>query len=793
MKSGYKTILLLFSTLFLWACGGGGDINEDSPGGDGNANSENIIKLHIELVNSSGEPLTRISRETPGTLKARLTLNDNDYASKRVTFSLEGQGILTVESQLTDADGIATVELTTGDMEGTGRVTASFASDDSTVITSPSIDFSVAGDLTPPHPIENYSISLDVVDGSSEGGYRVIGHASPGTVLATLLRDKQPVTNEIVSFSINGQGIINPSVGTALTNNDGNARVTLLTGTAAGAGTVAAQFSLQGETIQADFNFEVLGDAPGGGTTGNQLNVQLLNNESGQPTSRISSLEPGLVSVLLSNQDNEPLAGKVVTFTSTLGGFLPNQGTALTDNIGRATILITAGSVEGAGEITASYGNEQAIVGFVTAGDEIDPIEASPEISFNIYNCSNSANWSRTLRNFEECEVTDNITNDSPGIVGAIVNRSGSTQTLNQVLVSATTTLGAISPNSGTAITNDRGRVVFDLYADGQVGAGELTLNVQGESSVKAFEIGRVNVNLDLSSSLNGISLPAGGSTVLDVTITNPDGSLATGQPFNLNFTSECMAANKAVIDSPVVSTAGRAYTTYRSTGCEGDDTITVTASTSGNAVTDELTINVDNVNVGSIQYLSAEPNLIALKGSGGIAGAGSRTENSLVSFRLMDETRQPAANELVCFELSTEVGGLSLAPQPTEEHYNACSNLPSPPSDLSVPNKYAAAYTINDGEVQVTVSSGNIPTSVKVYAQWQGSHGQGHDTVISNISDELRVTTGLTDNRNFSMAASIFNPEAWSIDNETVTVTVRASDRFKQCCSEWCFCHIQS
>ncbi|RYV03151.1 invasin [Shewanella sp. OPT22] len=787
MKSGYKVIFLLFSTLLLWACGGGGDggIKDDgsSGGDDGGNGNKDTITLTLQLVDADGSPISEVSRATPGKLIANLKLNDAAHANQRITFELQGEGNLSQDSQVTDAKGIAEVGITTGDKQGAGTITATFAVDTET--TTEALSFKVAGDLTPPHPIEQYSIQLQLIDESSNQAIQKVSHTSPGTLFAVLQKNGQPAGNEIVKFSIDAGGSINPSTGNALTNIEGASKVALLTGTDADAGTATASFSLEGESINSTLNYEVVGDAPGGGTTANKLTIQLLNNVTEQPISRISSQQPGLVSVLLSNQDNEPLAGKVVSFSSTLGSFIPSRGTALTDNVGRATILVTAGSIEGAGEVTASYGNSQAIIGFVTAGDEIDPVEASPAISFDVYDCSSSVNWDRNLRNFEVCERTDNITNGSPGIVGATVTRSGSTQTLNQVLVSATTTLGAVSPDSGTAITNDNGKVVFDLYANGQVGAGELTLTVKTEATTKAFEIGRVDIDLDLNSSLNGTSLPAGGSTVLDVTIANPNGSLATGQPYSLTFNSECKAAGKAVIDSPVVSIAGRAFTTYRSTGCEGDDNITVSASTGGSAVTDELTINVDDVNVGSIQYISAQPTLIALKGSGGITGAGSRTENSIVSFKLLDETGQAAPNELVCFELSTEVGGLSLAPQPTAAQFNACSNLPTPPSDLDALNKYAAAYTNNAGDVSVTVSAGNVPTPVKVYAQWQGSGGQGHNAVISNVSDQLVVSSGLADNDSFSLAASVQNPEAWNVDGQNVEITVRAADHFNNAVPE--------
>ncbi|MGI2014911.1 invasin [Shewanella oncorhynchi] len=777
MKSAYKVFLAGLCSLLLLACGGGGSISDD--GGTTPPVDKYVIKL--ELVNADGQTITNISNATPGKLNATLTKNANPLAGARIVFNLEGQGVLTPNSGVTGPEGKVSIDVLPGDKLGSGSITATYALGNAE---SAPLGFNTLGDEVVVKPIDAYSIELAITDSQGQE-LRNISHSIPGTVIATLLKNGVPTSYQTISFTLAGQGSLNPSSGTALTDLNGKASVTLVTGTDAGVATVIASFSLEGETITTpDFNVAVAGDAPGGNGEANSLSIQLTNSQTGLPTTNVSAAQPSKVTVTLVDKDATPLVGKVVSFSSSLGNFLPTKGTALTDSIGRASITLTAGSIEGAGEVIASYGTAKAIVGFVTAGDDIDPIETSPEISFDIYSCNGVAAWDKTLKNFEVCKITDNITNDKPGIIGAKVTRSGSTQALQQVLVTAATTLGAISPNSGTAITNADGKAILDLYANGNVGAGEVSLKVKDATSTKAFEIGRVNISLDIKTSVGNNSLPAGGSTIVEVTVFNPDGSLSTGQPFTLEFSSECVAAGKAVIDTPIVTNAGKGYSTYRSTGCSGLDTISVSAVTGGGSVSKTTQITVDTVKVGAIEFVSATPNQLALSGTGGIAGVGARSETSVVQFKLLNEIGQPASQQRVCFELSTEVGGMTLSPSPLAEDYLACSNMPQPgdaeyPSDLSLPNKYAVAYTDAFGEVSVTVKAGDIPTPVKVFALWSGSTGNGHDATISNISDELVVSTGLADNDSFSLSATILNPEGWDHDNEQSTINVLAADHF--------------
>src|SRR5690606_15877662 len=98
----------------------------------------------------------------------------------------------------------------------------------------------------------------------------------------------------------------------------------------------------------------------------------------------------------------------------------------------------------------------------------------------------------------------------------------------------------------------------------------------------KAFEIGAVDVEIDVTSSLAiGETLAAGSTTLISVDITK-DG-LAYMPPLGVEFTSGCVQAGLAVIDQAVISIGGVARSTYRAEGCVGADLITATAITGGN------------------------------------------------------------------------------------------------------------------------------------------------------------------------------------------------------------------
>ncbi len=240
---------------------------------------------------------------------------------------------------------------------------------------------------------------------------------------------------------------------------------------------------------------------------------------------------------------------------------------------------------------------------------------------------------------------------------------------------------------------------------------------------------------------ITSASLSAGGSTSLQVVLQQSDGALYT-QSTDISFNSTCSALGQATIQSPVTTTNGVASTTYVATGCSGDDVITATATVNGTQISATGTVTVAAAAVGSIQFESATPSNIALKGTG---GAG-RQETSTVVFKVVDSSGGPRANVDVTFSLDTSVGGISLT-------------------------STTATSDVN-GRVQTVVNAGTVATSVRVTARIASP-------ALSTQSNQLTITTGIPDTDSFSLAVQCPNVEAFNIDGVVVPVTARLSDRF--------------
>jgi hypothetical protein len=193
-------------------------------------------------------------------------------------------------------------------------------------------------------------------------------------------------------------------------------------------------------------------------------------------------------------------------------------------------------------------------------------------------------------------------------------------------------------------------------------------------------------------------------------------------------------------------------------TGCSGADLITAsavvpTSATTTQGVSATGTITVAAASVGSIQFVSATPTTIGLKGTG-------LGETSTVVFKVTDSSGGTPAGVKVSFSLDTTVGGLTLSP--------------------------VTATTLSDGTVQTVVSAGTVHTVVRVTASIASP-------ALSTQSSQLTVTTGLPASAAFSIAVgsptyggtitgtypACANVEAWDIDGVIVPVTVALADRY--------------
>ncbi|MGB8598251.1 MAG: hypothetical protein WCE88_01975, partial [Burkholderiales bacterium] len=349
----------------------------------------------------------------------------------------------------------------------------------------------------------------------------------------------------------------------------------------------------------------------------------------------------------------------------------------------------------------------------------------------------------------------NSISSASPGLVKAVIKNSDTTPVVGAVVTFSTNAaLAIITPSSGTALTDSTGTASVTIAANGisTAGAAEVSAAAQvGAGTVSAstaYAVGATNVTLSnpLALGVGTSKLSAFGTTSVSVTV------LSNGAPFtsplSVNFTSGCAANNKAFLTANVTTSNGVATASYRDNGCSGPDTITATLS--GISATSSVTLVVDAPNTGAIQFVSATPTQITLKGTGG-AGL---SETSKVAFKVLDVGGNPVGGKTVNFSLSTTVGGLQLT----------------------------SATAVSDpttGEAVTNVVSGTVSTPVRVLATTTGLNASGATVPLATQSDQLTITTGVPTQSSFSLSATAWNIEGWRIDGAPATLNIRLADHF--------------
>jgi hypothetical protein len=521
-------------------------------------------------------------------------------------------------------------------------------------------------------------------------------------------------------------------IGTAITNGSGVATITLSAGTVEGAG-VASVVTTTGES-----------DSVGFATAGDEvivvptktvaLEISIANGGSAVSDADVGTLTATVI------ENGAVVVGEVVSFTTTLGNLDPVIGTAITNGSGVATITLSAGTVEGAGvaSVVTTTGESDS-VGFATAGDGV----------------GSGINISLVLTDSDGSEV-DQISSISSGTLTATV-----TGVTEAVIVTFTTDLGSIPIPTAIATSGSGFEATVELLAGDSLGAGTINASlVTGETDDLVFSIGASDLGIgnaiDVSTGLPdgligvpGTNISAGSTAGLSVGIWDVSNASVgtpaipfTTETVEVTFSSGCSNSTvpTAVIDSPVATIAGVAQSTYLAQGCEGGDIVTATANAGGIVLSATGTVTVDPAAANSIEFVSANPENISLKGVGGI-------ESSTVVFKVRDSNGNVVANKDVNFLLNTEVGGVDLSP--TE------------------------ATTDSNGLVQTVINSGTVHTSVRVRAELD------EDSSIFTQSNLLVISTGIPDQDSFSLSASVFNPEAWNIDGTDVTITARLADAF--------------
>jgi hypothetical protein len=484
------------------------------------------------------------------------------------------------------------------------------------------------------------------------------------------------------------------------------------------------------------------GFLPGSGGNDFTITLELLDAD-GNLTNTVTSTAPATLSVTVKNGD-EIQAGVVVLASADIGLIIPPSGSALTNANGVATFRVEAGETLGAGTFTVTH--------TTVLGDEV--------IATSDFQVGLGTGGTIALELLDgNDELTNSVTSTTPATLRVTVkNGSGN---LAGVIVVASTDIGLIVPASGTALTNANGVATFRIEAGDILGAGTLSVVHTPETGDQVvatleFQVGQPGLRighykdsifLDGEIGVTTNTLPAGGTALLNLAVVDAEG-IAVTDVVEISFSSDCSVNNLAVLPASVFAANGIANATYTAAGCSGNDTITASLVEGSNQAFG--TVSIASPTAGSINFISAIPEIIALKGTG---GAG-RQENSEVIFQVVSGAGVPIPGSNVNFSLSTSIGGVTL--------------------------NNTLALSDAEGLARTNVISGNVSTPVRVIATIEVDDGSGGTLVLTTISDTLVVSTGLPDQNSISLSAEELNVGgALDTDGLTTVVSVRLADKF--------------
>lgn len=349
--------------------------------------------------------------------------------------------------------------------------------------------------------------------------------------------------------------------------------------------------------------------------------------------------------------------------------------------------------------------------------------------------------------------VTTTLPSSGSVTVNATVtNAAGAAVSGAVVTFTTDSSLGTFSPASGTALTtNGVATIQMSVASLTAAGAAAVTAAATVDSIAVSggatYQVGAANLTLT-NFTISKTEIDAYGTSTVAVTV-NVNGQ-PTSSPLTVGLASGCASSGKATLASSVQTVNGVATATYTDKGCNSSDTITVTVLDK----TVQGTIKSAGPAPANIQFVTATPGTIALKGTAGLVDV------STVTFKVVDATGNAVPSANVDFYLSNWTGGIKLDDK-TQAQVDA----------LTSPVGKVRKQTAADGTVSVTVQAGSNPTSVWVLAKLK-------DSTLETQSSKLVISTGLPTQDRFSLSVGTHNIEGWGYDGIQSSLTVYAFDR---------------
>lgn len=609
LKGSIRSFIVGLLSLFVVACGGGGQLSDGST----TEESTGTYTLGASLQNSLGVADSTLGAGEELNLVLALQLNDEGAAGEVITVTNSDSTLATLSSSsiTTDSDGMATIILTGGNTAGTGSLTIT---SDLSGLSELNVSYVSTGEATTSDSSSVYLIPSSTEESEyaniSNSSLSVISAVSPATLLVKVFdATGNPVVNQLVTFDLSAvDGLVtNASAdkqnGTTVTDANGFATLNLNVGSTSGAGRITVNLE---DGSELSINISSAGLVGEGGTS-NVYTAYLVPttlaeteypNVTGSTMTTLSSSNPGKVLIGAFDSEGNPLTQQIVSITlaqgsESLATINNDTGTVLTDSNGFADVSLVATDVSGAGTVNVTFfdGSVQSL-NFESVGDgnqEAAVDIGSIELLANSFQLASSASDKIELIAL----VKDNKNNLLPDVRVSFEATSGGIE----VIESVTTSGGVATALLDTRNNPETRDITVSAFVNDQVASVTISVigtsvKLVGSNSIVTGKRSDMSVSL-LDSDGNGISqrrifLNSDSNNALETV----DGSAL---PVADN-------GSGTVLPYVMTDTTGNAQFTYVA-GTSGEDTLSAIALGASTDYTisvspDNFTITADNEEV---------------------------------------------------------------------------------------------------------------------------------------------------------------------------------------------------
>ncbi|MGP2408196.1 YrIlm family inverse autotransporter adhesin [Yersinia sp. 2553 StPb PI] len=521
-------------------------------------------------------------------------------------------------------------------------------------------------------------------------------NGSDTSVVTLTLRDSNnnPVTGQIVTFT-STLGILS----TVIESGNGVYTATLTAGMVSGITTVSA--SANGVALGVTQSTVTL--------NGNSGNLSTTNSTLvAAPTAIVANgSDTSQVTLTLRDNNNNPVTGQAVAFTSTLGTLSP-----VTEVNGVYTATLTAGIVVGTSSITASVG-----------GSALGVTPATVILN------GDSGNLSTTNSTLVAAPVSIEANGSDTSVVTLTLRDNSNNPVTGQTVALASTlgTLGAVSEGSNGVYT-------ATLTAGTLSGTASLTASVGGNALGVTPATVTLNGDSGNLSTTNStlvaapVSIEANGSdtSVVTLTLRDSNNNPVTGQ-------TVALASSLGTLGNVTEQASGIYSATLTAGTVSGVASLSVSVGGSALGVTPAtVTLNGDSGNLSATNStLVAAPVSIEANGS----------DTSLVTLTLRDGNNNPVTGQTVA--LASTLGTLGAVSEGSNGVYTATLTAGTLSGTASLTASVGGnALGVTPATVTLNGDSGNLSTTNSTLVAAPVS-------IEANGSDTSVVTLTLRDSNN--------------------------------------------